>query len=334
MSDDLNDDAIEAYLSGQARDEPLGRLLASIGDHYASIPSPEPGPELSAIMAGEPPAVDDVVDRSITRRRRKRAVAAALTGTVVGKVMIGVSVAAASVAGMQATGIVQVPVLPGPHHDGLVSSDEPAPSTSTTPPTTSDAPAVEPDFSHLFPARDAGTVDLAVRDGAFVWVRPAPAEGWSHTLEQQPTDALVTFLGAAGSVDVHATIEGDRLHVVVVDHRDGSSEEFWLDDDGRPTAGPDQPVPPVAAADAGVQPTSTAPRQIGATDVDDSDSDDRDDDSDSDDHDDRDDDSDSDEPDDHDELDSDDEPDDHDDDSDSDESAGHDEPDSDDERDD
>jgi len=139
MSDHLNDEAVEAFFSGHRRDQPLGELLASIADHYEAIPCPVPGPELAAFISTG--ALDDaeLVDLIGARRRRQRAIIAALTGTVVGKVMIGVSVAAASVAGMQASGIVDVPMLPDAHHGTFVQNPEPEPvdTRGTTPPTSS-----------------------------------------------------------------------------------------------------------------------------------------------------------------------------------------------------
>jgi hypothetical protein len=244
MSDDLNDAAIEAALSGHAPDEPLGQLLASIADRYASIPPAPPGPELAALMTG-PSIAGGVVDRSISRRRRRRVVAAALTGTVLGKVVIGVSVAAASVAGMQASGIVQVPGLPGTHHGGLGSASPTTVTTTTNSSTTSTTPSIDPEFTQRLQARDAGTVEFGVADDAFLWVRPAAAAGWTHTLEQQPTTALVTFRGESGTISVDATIEGDVLHVTVLDQRDGSSDEFWFDGDGHPIDDPARPTPPL-----------------------------------------------------------------------------------------
>jgi hypothetical protein len=244
MSDDLNDDAAEAFFSGGAQDEPLGRLLASIADHYASIPPPPPGPELAALMTDRP-ADSGAVDRSITRRRRKRVVAAALTGTALGKVVIGVSAAAASVAGMQASGIVQLPGLPGAH-----TSSAPATTiTTTSSPTTSTAPTIDPEFTRRLQVRDAGSVVFAVGDDEFLWIHPSASAGWTHTLRQRPMAAVVTFGAASGTVTVDATIEGDFLHVIVLDQRDGSSDEYWFDSDGRPTDDPNRRTNVAAAPD-------------------------------------------------------------------------------------
>ncbi len=137
MSDHLNDEAVEALLSGHHRDEPLGELLASIADQYATIEPSPLTPELAAFIATGALGGREVTDLIGARRRRKRVAMAALTGTVVGKVMIGVSVAAASVAGMQASGIVEVPMLPGTHHGTVVRIPEQTPDDTpeTTPPT-------------------------------------------------------------------------------------------------------------------------------------------------------------------------------------------------------
>jgi hypothetical protein len=133
MSEHLNDEAVEALLSGHERDQPLGALLASIADHYGAIAPSDPRPELATFISTGGADDATAVDLIGVRRRRKRAVAAALTGTVVGKMMIGVSVAAASVVGMQARGMVDVPMLPDTHHRTVVQQPEPTESTEPTP---------------------------------------------------------------------------------------------------------------------------------------------------------------------------------------------------------
>jgi hypothetical protein len=138
MSEHLNDEAVEALLSGHERDQPLGALLASIADHYGTIDPAAPGPELAALISTGLTDGAAVVDLAGARRRRKGAIIAAVTGTVVGKVLIGVSVAAASVAGMQASGIVDVPMLPDAHHRVVV--DRPEPTTTTQPTTSTSVP--------------------------------------------------------------------------------------------------------------------------------------------------------------------------------------------------
>jgi hypothetical protein len=61
--------------------------------------------------------------------------------------------------------------------------------------------------------------------------------------------AVVTFGAASGTVTVDATIEGDFLHVIVLDQRDGSSDEYWFDSDGRPTDDPNRRTNVAAAPD-------------------------------------------------------------------------------------
>jgi hypothetical protein len=172
MSDHLNDEAVEALLSGHERDQPLGALLASIADHYGTIEPAAPGPELAAFISTG--GTDDVAVVDLgARRRRKGAIIAAVTGTVIGKVLIGVSVAAASVAGMQASGIVDVPMLPDTHHRVVVERPEP---TTTTQPTTSTSVALPTPVVTTLPVDplDDSSDEPAAKAGPLVANTPLP----------------------------------------------------------------------------------------------------------------------------------------------------------------
>ncbi len=203
MPEHLNDEAVEALLSGHERDQPLGALLASIADHYGAIASSDPRPELATFISTGGTDAAAGVDLIGARRRRKRAVAAALTGTVVGKMMIGVSVAAASVVGMQARGIVDVPMLPDAHHRIVVQQPEPAETIQPTPtqPTTS-MPAPVVTTLVVAPSDDASSAPVApiVANGA----PTTPSEAVEpHDLRYRP-QALV------GSSDDESSHDRER----------------------------------------------------------------------------------------------------------------------------
>ena len=133
MMDHFSDDEVEELLSGTGDPSPLGAALDSIRHHYASIPAADPGPELSEFVSldlvesfSTPASVTDVVvDLSDASRQRRRLPIAAVAGTVVGKLVIGVSVAAASIGGFHAGGLVDVPLLPE------ISTDRDDAATST-----------------------------------------------------------------------------------------------------------------------------------------------------------------------------------------------------------
>ena len=220
MSDHLNDEAVEALLSGHERDRPLGALFASIADHYGVIRPTDPGPELATFISTGGADAAAMVDLIGARRRRKRAVIAALTGTVVGKVMIGVSVAAASVAGMQASGMVDVPMLPDAHHRTVVQYPEPA---ETTPPTTSLSTPVVTTLAGV-PSDDASDESGAATDPITAnSPRPQPLDAVEqHDLRYHP-EALVDS-SDGGHRGGHASDESSD------DDHDGDHDDDHDDD--------------------------------------------------------------------------------------------------------
>ena len=218
MSDNLNDDAVEAFLSGQAGDEPLGALLASIADRYRAIEPSDPRPELAAFISTGGADAAVVVDLIGQRRSRKTAIIAVLTGTLAGKVLIGVSVAAASVAGMQARGTIDVPMLPDTHHRTVVERPEPA---ATTQPTTTTTPAAAPAPAPTPAPTPAVVTPIAVDTGddasagsgastePIVSNSPQPIADDEHHDQRNQPDTLVSSTDDDSHDDDHDDGDGD-----------------------------------------------------------------------------------------------------------------------------
>jgi hypothetical protein len=106
MSKPLNDDEVEKILQGKATSRPLGAILESIRSHFASIDPAEPNDELQRFVSVE------LLHASDTKDKKMLPALLNFAGTVVGKVLLTTTVAAASVGGAHATGIVEVPVIP------------------------------------------------------------------------------------------------------------------------------------------------------------------------------------------------------------------------------
>lgn len=116
------DEAVEAVLQGEqpAGEDELGSVAEFVGDlraTYQAGPAPVRSPELTAFM--EAPALDaqDVMEPTWRTRlgRSKAKMLSGLSGflaTVTGKVVLGGAVAAASVGGLHAGDVVDVPGLP------------------------------------------------------------------------------------------------------------------------------------------------------------------------------------------------------------------------------
>ncbi|MEO2124779.1 MAG: hypothetical protein ABGX65_01055, partial [Acidimicrobiales bacterium] len=106
MSKPLNDDEVEKILQGKATSRPLGAILESIRNHFASIDPAEPNDDLQRFVSVE------LLHASDTKDRKMLPALINFAGTVVGKVLLTTTVAAASVGGAHATGLVEVPVIP------------------------------------------------------------------------------------------------------------------------------------------------------------------------------------------------------------------------------
>ncbi len=262
MGEQLNDDTVEHLLSGNRDSDELGRLLGAIKAEFAAIDAPEPSPELRSFIdnathaAGAAPAPTD--ELSIARKRRLRFAAVAATGTTLGKLMIGVSAAAASVAGMHATGLVDVPVLPdrGTPPESLAISDTNQPPPATLPATVLPEPSVSADTLYSFEAVDAGTVDIGVTNAEVVAAFANTEPGWKSQVSFTDTTVDIAFNRSGDTLDVRAVLDGDLLHVVITDHRTGTTEEFWLDNDSNPTL-PDQTPQPEQPLESTPAPEST-----------------------------------------------------------------------------
>ncbi|NIS33949.1 MAG: hypothetical protein GWN07_25595, partial [Actinobacteria bacterium] len=123
----LSAEELAAILEGTApdlADHPVARFVARSRDALAAESGPPPSGELAALMADQavtapappPESAAEVIDLTATPdpHPRRIPVFAALTsflGTLGGKVAVG-TVAAASVAGAHAAGVVDVPLLP------------------------------------------------------------------------------------------------------------------------------------------------------------------------------------------------------------------------------
>ena len=249
MGEQLDDDTVEHLLSGTRDGDDLGRLLGAIKAEFDAIDAPEPSPALQAFIddassaAGVATAPTD--ELSIARKRRRRVAAVAVAGTTLGKLMIGMSAAAASVAGLHATGMVDVPVLPNrgqPPESVAIDTTNPAPAT-TLRPTISPQPTVPADILYSFDAVDAGTVDIGVTDNEVVSAIANAEPGWKSQVSTTDAAVEVAFNRARDRVDVRAVLDGGLLHVVISDRRAGTTEEFWLDNDNNPTLPDRAPEP-------------------------------------------------------------------------------------------
>lgn len=252
MGEHLSDETVEDLLSGNRDTDALGRLLGAIKAEFAAIDAPEPSPELMAFIddahhvAGHGSSPID--ELSIARKRRRRLVAVAVTGTTVGKLMIGVSAAAASVAGMHATGLVDIPVL----RDRSTPSEAVVADADRTPPDTlpiSIAPAttVPADDLYSFDVDDAGTVEIGVTDAEVVTASAHARPGWTSEVDNTDSSVDIAFDSSIETLDVRAVLENDLLHVVISSRRTGDTREFWLDSDNEPTVPnqPGRPSPPL-----------------------------------------------------------------------------------------
>ena len=201
-----------------------------------------------------------------------------IAGTVAGKVLIGASVAAASVSGAHAAGVVEVPVLPDvgdPANevaageldvdstievDAADSSDERSSSNSSTTSTSStttsttttstvpdrnSSPSVPGGTTFVvaprtFDVLDAGTVTIqGDSTTGLVVVSADPATGWTTEIENDELgEAGVNFRNGGDRVDFRAEFEDGQLRIRIRDRRTDTRNEFWFDRDGNAIAEP------------------------------------------------------------------------------------------------
>lgn len=245
MGDQLNDDTVEHFLSGTRDSDDLGRLLGAIKSSFDAIDAPEPSAELRSFIdnATSAPAAATVPadEISIARKRRRRIAAVAVTGTTMGKLMIGVSAAAASVAGMHAAGLVDIPVLPDRRHpaESMAISDTTPASTTTSQEVIPPQPTTPAGIAYSFEANDAGTINIGATNSKIVTATADTGPGWKSQVSTTASTVDVTFKQASDRIDVQASLDHGLLHVIINDHRTGTTDEFWLDNDNNPTL-PDQ----------------------------------------------------------------------------------------------
>lgn len=116
MNEDMNDERAEALLTGEDADGPLGATLSSMRRTLSESPAPAPGAALSEFVSTDLLAtyVAEASPSTNPVKERKMNISA-FVGTVAGKILIGATVAAASVGGVQASGVADIPgvdVLP------------------------------------------------------------------------------------------------------------------------------------------------------------------------------------------------------------------------------
>ncbi len=127
MHEHLNDDDAERLLSGEATGDPLAATLESLRHHYRSVAPAVPGDALSEFVSvdlvaefteatdaslADAPEVADVIELPSPNKKDRKMSLSTLIGTAAGKVLIGATVAAASVGGVHAAGVIDVPILP------------------------------------------------------------------------------------------------------------------------------------------------------------------------------------------------------------------------------
>lgn len=136
----FDEEASEAILSGKTpgSDPELAAFVNDVRSVFADAPAPQRSPELSAFMSApllDAPAPEAVPWRDRINRRKARMLSGVATfvGTLTGKVVLGGAVAAASVGGLHAADVVDVPGLPRndppavEEHDGEAKGDEELP---------------------------------------------------------------------------------------------------------------------------------------------------------------------------------------------------------------
>jgi len=160
MHEHLNDDEAERLLSEEAGSDPLAATLGSMRHHFESVTPPTPSGALSEFVSTDLIAefTDPATLPTPTLKDRKKMSISTFVGTAAGKILIGTSVAAASVGGAQATGVLDVPLLPDVSDESVVEVESPDIGEDTVieiaaPP--APAAAVTPS------AGDAGSADAA-----------------------------------------------------------------------------------------------------------------------------------------------------------------------------
>jgi hypothetical protein len=125
MHEHLNDDEAERFLSGEADGDPLSATLESMRHHFDSVTPPTPSDALSEFLSVDLVAefTDSTPPTSPTIKDRTKMSLSAFVGTAAGKILIGTTVAAASVGGAQATGVVDLPLLPDVDDQSVVEVD-------------------------------------------------------------------------------------------------------------------------------------------------------------------------------------------------------------------
>lgn len=124
-------DPLDAALRGETDDPALGALVGDLRSAYlaggdrprsdalTAFAGPADGPALGTIGTRPDPASS----RRVPLRRRAAVGVAAFAATLAGKVVLGGAVAAATLGGLHATDVVDVPLLP---HDSTIEGTPPA----------------------------------------------------------------------------------------------------------------------------------------------------------------------------------------------------------------
>lgn len=270
MEDRLTDDEVEQILAGETEDGAVGSAFRAIKARYEAIPAAEPAGPLAEFVsaelvrssydAAEGAEAASVISLDAAPSRRRAARLAALTGTLVGKALVGATIAAASVAGIHAGGIVDVPVLPqgmilADELSALETTEESSMETSEADADTSatraqgaddgqpPASAIPPDSSDgsgagatldetTIPVADAGMITVTFdRDHIITFVAVAN-EGWDVDAEQDVLRAQASFHGPQDvSVGVRVEVTTDGLQVDIDDDRDDPERDTADDDE-------------------------------------------------------------------------------------------------------
>jgi len=182
---DLDEAQIEALLTGQAGDPVLTDALSAIRSSYLAGDLPPISSALiefvdvslivdkgDLLVTAASKATGPVTQaaalprrRDALKRRRKRMISAvsSFVGTVIGRTVVGATVAMAATGGAQAVGVINVPILPsaGPAPVVQVADRNPPPDLAVTPTDSDSEPA-----AIEVPAPALPTGDLSTADGA------------------------------------------------------------------------------------------------------------------------------------------------------------------------
>lgn len=272
-------DEIDAVLGDDLLDEDLADVAAIVHDLRSAYLREEPVPRHAALRAFTATPLDDNGDPLVTaasnahgsaaqtaglpnrepnrRKNKMLETVSALVATVAGKVVLGTAVAAASVGGLHAADVVEVPGLPEQSSEQAVSATDEAGNQSQDPEEVDGADESGEPAEEAADGQETAEAAQAKKDAAAAFT--ADMEEWSTCAEE------------AGEAELNPVEEcGDRPHpsdygltqapTSQADDR-GRPETTPADDRGRPEA---TPAPDAASQGADNDPsdrgTNTPPQ--------------------------------------------------------------------------